>query len=97
MDPSEWKNVFANIQRRGLLIDENVLTDNFQDVVNKAFDPDMGFGYISENGYKPNARVILQGQNPFLDNHTVRNDCNLDMTYNIAGLAILCDGWISPL
>ena len=50
MEPSEWKHVFANIHRQGLLIDKNVLTDNFQDVVNKAFDLDMGFGYISENG-----------------------------------------------
>ena len=97
MDPSEWKHVFANIQRQGLLIDENVLTDNFQDVVNKAFDPDMGFGYVSENGYKTSARVILQGKNPFLDSHTVSDDCNLDMIENITGLAILCDGWISPL
>ena len=74
MDSSEWKHVFANIHRQGLLMDENVLTDNFQDVVNKAFDPDMGFGYVSENGYKTSARVILQGKNPFLDNHTVSPD-----------------------
>ena len=71
MDSNKWKHVFTSIQQQGLLIDENVLTNHFQDVVNKAFDPDMGFGYISENGYKPNARVILQGKNPFLDNHTV--------------------------
>ena len=74
MDHVEWNITFSQIQRKGVLLNENVFKENFHDVVNKAFDKDMGFGYISENGYKPNARVILQGQNPFLDNHTVSND-----------------------
>eukprot|EP00092_Neocalanus_flemingeri_P009175 GFUD01009876.1.p1 GENE.GFUD01009876.1~~GFUD01009876.1.p1 ORF type:complete len:669 (+),score=172.37 GFUD01009876.1:51-2057(+) len=70
MDSGEWNDVFAKIQRKGVLIDGNVLEENFEDVVNKAFDRDMGFGYISDNGYKPKARVILQGKNPFINNHT---------------------------
>ena len=74
MDSGEWKNVLNKIQRKGVLMDENVLMQSFTDVVNKAFDPDMGFGYISENGYKPKAKVILQGKNPFMDNHTVSAD-----------------------
>ena len=74
MDSGEWKNVLNNIQRKGVCMDENILTQSFTDVVNKAFDPDMGFGYISENGYKPKAKVILQGKNPFMDNHTVSAD-----------------------
>ena len=49
-----------------MLIDEHFLEENFQDVENKAFDRDMGFGYISDNGYNPKARVILQGENPFI-------------------------------
>ena len=53
MDSGEWKNVLNKIQRKGVLMDENVLMQSFTDVVNKAFDQDMGFGYISENGYKP--------------------------------------------
>ena len=71
MNPDEWGNIFTNIQRKGVLMDENILTDNFHDVVNKAFDQDMGFGYISEHGYQPKAKVILQGRNPFVDNHSV--------------------------
>ena len=55
----------------------------------------MGFGYISDNGHKPRARVILQGKNPFIDNQTVSNDCMLkyfqsDDT-NAAGFAEPCD------
>jgi len=69
MDPGQWNNTFSQIQRKGVLLNENILKENFQDVVNKAFDKEMGFGYVSENGYKPRARVILQGKNPFLDNH----------------------------
>ena len=67
------------------------MKENFQDVVNKAFDRDMGFGYISESVYKPKARVILQGKNPFIDNHTVSHDGKLDDckvdTDNISGFA----------
>eukprot|EP00090_Calanus_glacialis_P045161 TRINITY_DN8222_c0_g1_i1.p1 TRINITY_DN8222_c0_g1~~TRINITY_DN8222_c0_g1_i1.p1 ORF type:complete len:693 (+),score=210.25 TRINITY_DN8222_c0_g1_i1:41-2119(+) len=70
MDPGEWNQTFSQIQRKGVLLNENVLKENFLDVVNKAFDKEMGFGYISDNGYKPRARVILQGKNPFIDNHT---------------------------
>merc|ERR1719277_736741 len=51
-------------------MDENVLADNFSDVVNKSFDQDMGFGYISDSGYLPKPKVILQGRNPFTDNHS---------------------------
>ena len=69
----KWNETLSQIQRKGLLFNENVLKENFQDVVNKAFDKEMGFGYISDNGYKPRARVILQGKNPFIDNHTVSN------------------------
>ena len=78
MDSDAWNNVFARIQGKGVLFDENNLTENFKDIVNKAFDRDMGFGYISESGYKPKARVILQGKNPFIDNHTVSDDGTLD-------------------
>ena len=91
MDFGEMNQVFAKIKRKGVLIDEHILKENFQDVVNKAFDRDMGFGYISESGYKPKARVILQGKNPFIDNHTVSNDsklcdCKAD-TNHISGFA----------
>jgi hypothetical protein len=74
MDPGEWNQTFSHIQRKGVLLNENVLKENFHDVVNKAFDKEMGFGYISDNGDKPRARVILQGKNPFIDNHTVSNN-----------------------
>jgi hypothetical protein len=76
MDHVGWNNTFSQIQKIGVLLDENVFKENFHDVVNKAFDKDMGFGYISDNGYKPRARVILQGKNPFIDNNTVSNDCS---------------------
>ena len=64
------KYIFPNTEERS----SSQWKENFQDVVNKAFDPDMGFGYVSEKGYKTSARVILQGKNPFLDNHTVSPD-----------------------
>ena len=50
MDSGEYNNVLNIIQRKGVLMDENVQMQSFTDVVIKAFDPDMGFGYISENG-----------------------------------------------
>ena len=71
MDVEHWRNVFGVIKRKGILLDENVLMDNFQDVINKAFDQDMGFGYICESDHKHKARVILQGRNPFMENSTV--------------------------
>ena len=74
-------------------MDENILTDNFHDVVNKAFDQDMGFGYISEHGYQPRAKVILQGRNPFVDNHSV---CTLYDSYDHINHAVL-QGMISPM
>jgi len=70
MNSDSWIQVFSQNKKKGVLIDESFLKENFQDVVNKAFDKDMGFGYVSENGYKPKARVILQAKNPFIDNHT---------------------------
>ena len=91
MDSDAWNNVFARIQGKGVLFDENNLKENFKDIVNKAFDRAMGFGYISEIGYKPKARVILQGNNPFLDNYAVSDDGKLDDckvdTDNISGFA----------
>ena len=96
----EWNNTFSQIQRNGVLLNENVFKENFHDVVNKAFDKEMGFGYISDNGYKPRARVILQGTNPFLDSHTVSNACMLNYFQsdeNVAGLAEPCDGRSSSL
>ena len=87
--------VFAKIQRKGVLIDEHILKENFQDVVNKAFDRDMGFGYISENGYKPKARVILQGKNPFIDNHTVSENGYILMIAKLS--LIIFQGLLSPI
>jgi len=69
MDPDGWRDTFSQIERRGVLLNENVLKENFQDVVHKAFDKEMGFGFISEESFKPRARITLQGKNPFLDNH----------------------------
>ena len=76
------------------------MKENFHDVVNKSFDKEMGFGYISDNGYKPRARVILQGKNPFIDNHTVSNDGMINyfqFDENVAGLAEPFDGRSSSL
>ena len=75
-------------------MDENVLMQSFTDVVNKAFDPDMGFGYISENGYKPKAKVILQGKNPFMDNHTVSAD---GVIINAKVMLKIFQGTLSPV
>ena len=99
MDSHEWNQVLSQIQRKGVLIDDNILKENFQDVVNKAFDRDMGFGYISDSGYKPKARVILQGKNPFTDNHTVSDDGNLTKadSDNISGFAQPHPGWPTSL
>ena len=97
MHPNDWENVFSKIERRGMIIDKDILMDNFQDVVNKAFDQDMGFGYIAENGYKPDGRVILQGKNPFVDNHTVSNDCVGICATPVAGVAEHGDERISSL
>jgi len=69
MDPVGWKDTFSQIERKGVLLNENVLKENFQDVVNKAFDKEMGFGFISNENFKPRARITLQGKNPFLDNY----------------------------
>ena len=100
MDHVEWNNTFSQIQRNGVLLNGNVFKENFHDVVNKAFDKEMGFGYISDNGYQPRARVILQGKNPFIDNHTVSNACVLNYFQsdeNVAGLAEPCDGRSSSI
>ena len=100
MDPGQWNNTFSQIQRKGVLLNENILKENFQDVVNKAFDKEMGFGYISENGYKPRARVILQGKNPFLDNHMVSDDdMHSDSKYNdnVTGFTEPCARRVSSL
>ena len=101
MDHVEWNNTFSQMQRKGVLLNENVLMEDFHDVVNKAFDKEMGFGYISDNGYKPRARVILQGKNPFIDNHTVSNACVLNYFQsdadNVAGVAEPCDGRSSSI
>jgi hypothetical protein len=94
MDSGEWKNVLNNIQRKGVLMDENVLMQSFTDVVNKAFDPDMGFGYISQNGYKPKAKIILQGKNPFMDNHTVSDDGAI---MNAMVMLTIFQGTLSPV
>jgi len=70
MDSDSWIQVFSQNRNKGVLIDESFLKENFQDVVNKVYDKNMGFGYISENGYNPKARIILQAKNPFIDNDT---------------------------
>ena len=69
----EWNNTFSQIQRNGVLLNENVFKENFHDVVNKGFDKKMGFGYISDNSYNDLAR-----EDSFIDNHTVSNDCMLN-------------------
>ena len=75
-------------------MNENALMQSFTDVVNKAFDPDMGFCYISENGYTPKAKVILQGKNPFMDNHTVSDD---GVIMNAKVILIKFQGTLSPV
>ena len=84
----QWTETFSQLSRKGVLLNEHIFNETFQDVVNKAFDKEMGYGYISDYGgcYNPDARVILQGKNPFLDNHSVTffiisNTCSCEILY----------------
>ena len=89
MDTNSWEDKFSTIKRKGIIIDENILKETFRDVSNKALDKEMGVGYVAEDGYKPSARVVLQGMNPFIDNHAVIRDDNHSnaASMNIAGIA----------
>ena len=71
MGPGQWRDTFLQLKRRGVLLNENVFKESFQDVVNKAFDKEMGFGYLSASSDQTMARVTLQAKNPFLDNQAV--------------------------
>jgi len=65
----DWRSTLAQNKKKGILLNEKIFNETFDEVVNKAFDHDMGFGYVSEGLLKPKARIVLQARNPFLDNY----------------------------
>ena len=69
----DWTSTLAQNKKKGILLNEKIFNETFDEVVNKAFDHDMGFGYVSEGLLKPKARIVLQARNPFLDNYLVGN------------------------
>ena len=61
----EWQKMVDSIRDK----EENFeVTSNFT-FSSKGIDKEMGFGFISESENPVDARVVLQGPNPFLDNH----------------------------
>ena len=69
----EWQKMVDSIREK----DDNFeVTSNFK-FASKGIDKDMGFGFISESENPVDARVVLQGPNPFLDNHYGRTNPKL--------------------
>ena len=69
----EWQKMVDSIREK----DDNFeVTSNFK-FASKAIDKDMGFGFISESENPVDARVVLQGPNPFLDNQYGRTNPKL--------------------
>ena len=52
MDSGEWKNVLNNIQRKGVCMDENILTQSFTDVVSARISANFptGKGFLKGAG-----------------------------------------------
>ena len=65
-----WPALFSQARAKGILL-PNDIPETFEDVVNHSIDADMGFGYVTASNDKPDAKVVLQGSNPFVDNKTV--------------------------
>jgi len=63
-----WKEQLKKIKRKGEVIEEKTLNKYFEEVQTKAFDTEMGYGYVSENEGQPKVKVILKGNSPFLNN-----------------------------
>lgn len=82
---SDWRSILE-----GLINDERSNNDIIGTDKIQALDKEMGFGYISDE--KIEAKVVLQGSNPFMDN--MRGDLNPDVVnyepysqiYNVTGI-----------
>ena len=61
----EWQRMVDSIRDKE---EKFEVSSNFT-FASKGIDKEMGFGFISESENPVDGRVVLQGPNPFLDNH----------------------------
>ena len=64
----DWKALLAEITAKGDIPDTFIDKENFPNAL-KSLDTDLGFGHISSDMENVEARVVLQGKNPFMDNN----------------------------
>ena len=64
----DWKALLAEISSKGEIPDSFLDKDNFPKSF-KSLDKEMGFGQISSDKETVEAKVVLQGKNPFMDNN----------------------------
>ena len=63
----DWKTLLAEISSKGEIPDSFLDKENFPKSF-KSMDKEMGFGLLSSDKENVEAKVVLQGKNPFMDN-----------------------------
>ena len=76
MPAKDWAFTLQHLKswngRRQSSIEDQQVHEDINDYELAGLDNEMGFGYFDETKPgKPSARIILQGENPFIDNYMV--------------------------
>ena len=64
----DWKTLLAEISSKGEIPDSFIDRESFPRC-SKSLDKEMGFGQISSEKENVEAKIVLQGKNPFMDNN----------------------------
>ena len=63
MTPINWQHVLDGLRDKDETLDLSAMK-----MASVGMDKEMGFGFITDSESAEDARVVLQGPNPFLDN-----------------------------
>ena len=64
----DWKALLSEVTAKGDIPESFIDKENFPQAL-KSLDKEMGFGHISSDQDEVQAKIVLQGKNPFVDNN----------------------------
>ena len=64
----DWKALLSEVTAKGDIPESFIDKENFPQAL-KSLDKEMGFGHISTDPDEIQAKIVLQGKNPFVDNN----------------------------
>lgn len=64
----DWKALLSEVTAKGDIPESFIDKENFPQAL-KSLDKEMGFGHISSDPDEVQAKIVLQGKNPFVDNN----------------------------